>query len=525
MCSLGSTSQLSWKCLALKDFPRKKVVNATDVRTPRRVTKPPNIQCYNTGSELICRIRSVVDPHVYTVYALSPKDWVDDVWQSSTNLLVISDSSPAGNQADEIAKVGDYLMEGTGKVLLIVNSEGCHSPAPGSQTIATSLDAPQDFTLQRDDWGWKIRGNCLCLTNARDDPVMVVVKLEHLEVFPERLASALDLLGLEPVGNARDRAPSPTPLLAYKSVDSTDEKFDAIKKVFEQAHDREVCVISKSNLPADGFSWGDYFNRLETTRIGRYPVWADVLTSSYTICQGILSKLPKQSGLMLASSVQTAGVGRRSNQWISPRGMAAFTLHVDLPLSDTPRCCEFSRLLCWLQHICSLAVAMALRQLIAESVGIDWRQSGQSGRTEQDILATLELPSPEIRVKWPNDVYVVDGGSNTYTKVSGTLTSASLSKPDEARCLIGNPLLFSEDCSLLSIETGEEVPVHFTFRGQRVKVCEGQFRTECTIVGVDDFGYLRAISNEDKNIVLHPNGNSLDMLAGCVISRNSQTAK
>lgn len=43
---------------------------------------------------------------------------------------------------------------------------------------------------------------------------------------------------------------------------------------------------------------------------------------------------------------------------------------------------------------------------------------------------------------------------------------------------------------------------------------------EFTIVGVDEFGYLRVEDVRGRSKVLQPNGNSIDMLAGLVIKQN-----
>ncbi len=48
----------------------------------------------------------------------------------------------------------------------------------------------------------------------------------------------------------------------------------------------------------------------------------------------------------------------------------------------------------------------------------------------------------------------------------------------------------------------------------------GTDNEEFIITGVDEYGYLRVTNAEGKEIVLHPNGNSIDMLAGLVIPRD-----
>ncbi|VDM23945.1 unnamed protein product [Hydatigera taeniaeformis] len=75
-------------------------------------------------------------------------------------------------------------------------------------------------------------------------------------------------------------------------------------------------------------------------------------------------------------------------------------------------------LLAWIQHLPALAVFIALNEFL-EECGV-----GKSSHME-------------LRVKWPNDVYVVDKTSNTCTKISGVLASATCTDPGEVRCLVG----------------------------------------------------------------------------------------
>ncbi|VDM19805.1 unnamed protein product [Hydatigera taeniaeformis] len=167
----------------------------------------------------------------------------------------------------------------------------------------------------------------------------------------------------------------------------------------------------------------------------------------------------------------------------------------------------------------------------------------------------------ELRVKWPNDVYVVDKTSNTCTKISGVLASATCTDPGEVRCLVGigvnvansKPTTCLHDIiragagdanvALPSVaavvgrtlhhleilinrfESGGSKQIEEMYtsawihKDQRLDVPDGDHKIKCTVVGVDEFGYLRVLSEKGEEIVLHPNGNSIDMVAGSVISR------
>ncbi|KAL5963447.1 Biotin--protein ligase, partial [Taenia solium] len=167
-----------------------------------------------------------------------------------------------------------------------------------------------------------------------------------------------------------------------------------------------------------------------------------------------------------------------------------------------------------------------------------------------------ESPNIELRVKWPNDVYAVDKTANTCTKISGVLASATCTDPGEVRCLVGigvnvansKPTMCLHDLikagakdsnvALPSVATvvgrtlyhleilidrfesggSKEIEKMYTsawmHEGQHLKVPEGGREIKCAVVGVDEFGYLRVVSEQGEEIVLHPNGNSIDMMAG-----------
>ena len=67
---------------------------------------------------------------------------------------------------------------------------------------------------------------------------------------------------------------------------------------------------------------------------------------------------------MLASASQSEGIGRGSNRWLSPPGLAGFTIHLNLPVTTEEVSCDIPRLLTWIQHLASLAILQTLRELI-----------------------------------------------------------------------------------------------------------------------------------------------------------------
>uniref|UniRef100_A0A0R3T889 BPL/LPL catalytic domain-containing protein n=1 Tax=Rodentolepis nana TaxID=102285 RepID=A0A0R3T889_RODNA len=306
----------------------------------------------------------------------------------------------------------------------------------------------------------------------------------------------------------------------------------------------KLDVVS-SGYHGHSFSFSDYLSALGSAKkLGQNVFWAEVLSSSFTIGKSILQKLPKQSGLVLISAIQTAGIGRGNNQWISPRGMACFTLHFDLPLLDNEASCKLSQVLTWTQHLSSIAVTQTCNELLCQ----------YDNGNELDV---------EIKIKWPNDIYVIDKKTNTASKIAGAVSTASLSDTTKARCLLGiginvaNPLpttclfeiirrrstnknvempsiatvigrtIFHLERLIGQLERGDmegikELYTKFWIHsGQRIKaICEGEC-IECVILGVDDFGYLIARQVESGELVtLHTDGNSIDMASRTIISRS-----
>lgn len=107
--NMAGTSRCCWQCLDPKDFPCRNDALESSCSSSRLFIKPPNIFCRNLDKQAIESFKSTVDPSLYTLYALSDNDWKFNVWQNSTNLLIISDNSSVENQSDEIAKVNGML--------------------------------------------------------------------------------------------------------------------------------------------------------------------------------------------------------------------------------------------------------------------------------------------------------------------------------------------------------------------------------------------------------------------------------
>ena len=112
--------------------------------------------------------------------------------------------------------------------------------------------------------------------------------------------------------------------------------------------------------------------------------------------------------MLALASFQLAGRGRGANAWLSPAGCLQFSLLLRVRTSTLPA----SRLV-FVQYLFALAVAEACRE------------PGVLGAT-----------GDAVRVKWPNDLYVVRGAEKR--KVGGILVNTSFRR-DEIDVIIGAP--------------------------------------------------------------------------------------
>ncbi|KAJ9584247.1 hypothetical protein L9F63_021409 [Diploptera punctata] len=269
------------------------------------------------------------------------------------------------------------------------------------------------------------------------------------------------------------------------------------------------------------FSTIEYFENLQSEVIGRLLIYSEVMTSSMDVLAG--SSL--QHGLAVVPSCQLRGVGRGENVWLSPPGCAMFSLQLHIPLTSylgqhTPL----------IQHIVALAVVSAICNLPGY----------------QDL---------DLRLKWPNDIYagrsaklgglVVNSRIESSVAVCDIGCGVNLDNETPTTCI--NDMIkqlnatSSDKLALLSREkllaltfTQLEGLLHAVDAGQMHKVLDQYYSywlhsdaevtvvgprgstQEATVVGVDDFGFLRVRGQDGISFSVHPDGNSFDMLRGLV---------
>ncbi|KAF8564734.1 hypothetical protein P879_08599, partial [Paragonimus westermani] len=292
------------------------------------------------------------------------------------------------------------------------------------------------------------------------------------------------------------------------------------------------------------------------------------------------AKLPAHSGLVVVSNRQTRAKGRGGNRWITPPGQAAFTFHLTLTKPEaveTDVQTSFMQYVTCMQHLVALSVVLAFKQLVCERLGVLCNlQSGLD--TDEEFLLNFTHTGPQVRLKWPNDVHVVDDPtyctrsessdirvSPVAGKLGGILTRCTMTDPNCVHFLIAlginvsNPLpticlqeVLNRACPNSNPVSVAKViatvlsrlerlidrmlyapkPSGLTWAlslytqcwmhsNQSVQVHSlDKTPINCVVIGVDDFGYLRVRdSTNGAEFSLHPDGNSMDMMRGLIVPK------
>ncbi|XP_059207036.1 biotin--protein ligase isoform X2 [Centropristis striata] len=272
------------------------------------------------------------------------------------------------------------------------------------------------------------------------------------------------------------------------------------------------------------FSMETYSKNLKSSLLGHTLLYAEVVTSTMDLLQGLTLHLPKDVGLISVAARQNQGRGRGRNAWLSPLGCAMFTLTVQVELSS-----RLGQRIPFLQHLASLAVVEAVRTLPGY----------------QDI---------DLRVKWPNDIYY-----SNLMKLGGVLVTSTV-LGSTFHLLIGcgfnvtnsNPTVCINDliqqyniqhnCCLQPLSCAQLIartvscledlissfqqggpdailPTYYKrwlHSGTRVHLWS-EDGVQAEVVGLDQNGFLQVHNKEQGLVSVEPDGNSFDMLKNLVV--------
>ncbi|KAM7514944.1 hypothetical protein LguiA_004527 [Lonicera macranthoides] len=293
-------------------------------------------------------------------------------------------------------------------------------------------------------------------------------------------------------------------------------------------NDTEVSILLNSeiddvSLTEDSFRIDSYMNSISTKRFGRLLIWSPRLTSTHDVVSQNFCELP--IGTVCVADVQFKGRGRSKNVWESPRGCLLFSFTLQM---------EDGRVVPLVQYVVSLAITEAIK----------------------DICDKNGVPHVDVRIKWPNDLYI-DG-----LKVGGILcTSTYKSKKFNVSAGIGlnvdnekpttclNAVLRKLTSASYKLQREDILATFFNkfeclfdnfidqgfqpleelyyktwlHSGQRVIVQQEKNDDQdqpvenlVTIQGLTSSGYLLAISEDGQMCELHPDGNSFDFFKGLI---------
>ncbi|XP_030556460.1 biotin--protein ligase isoform X4 [Drosophila novamexicana] len=589
-------------------------------------SKPLNVLVYSDSASArdsaMATLRQLLEPNVYTIYALTPQQAGQKHWLEQTALLVV-----CGSVAPAIGQIlVDYFLHG-GKVLSLcsdilhfilpnyrtaevrenelvqfsydkwqrvkmMHHIFCYQPSPVKKNFSTdseestsqthsrkpSMDL-KDTTGQTHQLDVKVLGTeetwntpSILLANSLLSGGKAVFSQVHLETNPSefefdetkfailkqsertRIEIFTDLLhkylDIE-VQVGESQVPLPAGIVFKQAyfLGRHESKFELLEKLRPRCSgnddvivtpkltikfcgkDDKAPVANTNVLPIvihacpDDFSTVDYFDNLKTEHIGRLVIYAPVLTSS----MHVINDLELMHGIAVLPRQQTAGTGRSGNQWLSPMGCAMFSTQLHIAM-DTPLGTRLSLI----QHMIGAAIVNTLR-----------------GHKLYRVL--------DIALKWPNDII-----ANGNYKIGGLIVNTTLlgsqaivnigcginlnnSKPtvcindmiNEYNVRMPNaklPLLkyeqfiamiFNEmERILAEVQNGDfdtfyslyyELWLH---SDQNVTIClQNDQEKEASIIGIDDFGFLKVRLVNGTIETVQPDGNSFDMLKGLIVPK------
>ncbi|KAJ3216848.1 biotin holocarboxylase synthetase [Dinochytrium kinnereticum] len=313
---------------------------------------------------------------------------------------------------------------------------------------------------------------------------------------------------------------------------------DTDDKLVDVAIYRELLPEIRQTPKFDVSSYFSYLKRLRADRrasgswkYGSVLLYGEVVNSTHTLLEknsNFFGGAPE--GITCVGSRQLLGRGRGKNSWISQDGCLQFSFSL---AHKNPKTALF------VQYIFALAVVEALRT----------RPGCQ------------QLP---IRIKWPNDIYCVETGSDgekVFKKLGGILVTSSyesgvfniligcglnvansrptLSVNDLIRTYnlsnSSNPLTeitveealsrilvtfeeiyrdFSEDTAPFPFE--KLLPKYYEYWLHSDQAVSLEGKTDATIKGIDTSGLLKATDENGESYLLQPDGNTFDMMKGLI---------
>ncbi|XP_061357945.1 biotin--protein ligase 2-like isoform X1 [Gastrolobium bilobum] len=319
---------------------------------------------------------------------------------------------------------------------------------------------------------------------------------------------------------------SPSTLVLCGKSLSENETVKAIKanNTLKLADNAGFSFVLHSELDRsvkqESFQVDSFMNSLSTNQFGKLLIWSPRLTSTHDVVSQNFCELP--IGTVCVADVQTKGRGRSKNVWESPLGCLMFSFTLQM---------EDGRVVPLVQYVVSLAITEAIK----------------------DICNKNGLPCIDVKIKWPNDLYLNGlkiGGilcTSTYRSTkfnvsAGIGLNVNNEKPTTSlntvlrELYVGAYQFQREDVLAAFFNKFEKLYGLFVNQGfqtledlycktwlhsgQRVVVQEKNedkvVEHVVTIQGLTSSGYLLAVGDDNQMCELHPDGNSFDFFKGLV---------
>ncbi|XP_022856814.1 biotin--protein ligase 2-like isoform X2 [Olea europaea var. sylvestris] len=278
----------------------------------------------------------------------------------------------------------------------------------------------------------------------------------------------------------------------------------------------------QESFQKDAFQIDSYMNSLSTSRFGKFLIYSPKLASTHDVVSHNFCELPL--GAVCVADVQLKGRGRSKNVWESPKGCLMFSFTLQM---------EDGRVVPLVQYVVCLAMAEAIN----------------------DVCLRNGIPPPNVRIKWPNDLYLDGlkvGGilcTSTYRSKKFSVSAGiglNVSNEKPTTCL--NAIIQRLTSVVYQLQREDIVAAFFNkfenyydificqgfqaleelyyktwlHSGQRVIVQEKNENQDqisenvVTIQGITTSGYLLAVTEDGQACELHPDGNSFDFFKGLV---------
>uniref|UniRef100_A0AAX7T2M5 BPL/LPL catalytic domain-containing protein n=1 Tax=Astatotilapia calliptera TaxID=8154 RepID=A0AAX7T2M5_ASTCA len=395
----------------------------------------------------------------------------------------------------------------------------------------------------------------LCQVHFETAPNSQNLPLDAFDELKVNNASRYEVLTeiLTSLGLKCEPSQTPSPSAVHLLATSQEAKARFLKWLQAHAEHNGVLTLSKASLvmmsgsdlqdalllpegsvalvtnSAESQSWAHfsmetYSKNLKTKLLGHTVLFAEIVTSTMDLLEGLTVHLPRDMGLLVVATQQSQGRGRGRNAWLSPLGCAMFTLNVQIELNS-----KLGQRIPFLQHLVALAVVEAVCSLPGY----------------QDI---------DLRVKWPNDIYYGNlmklGGVLVTSTVLGStfhlLIGCGFNVTNSNPTVCINDLIQSynlqHNCSLQPLSCAQliartvnclEALIDNFQQGGPESVLPTYYKRwlhsgtwvrlwsedgpEVQVMGLDHNGFLQVHSKEQGVVSVEPDGNSFDMLKNLVV--------